>query len=157
MTLRGLLTVMHVIGMTLWIGGALAAMVAAITAKREPVTIRAGVFRVLGRVHVWVVAPGALLTVASGLLLVVVFMRRGMGAMLGAAPLSIMMGAGLVAGLLVLFIGLPAAQKAAALAVPDEAGNLPPAFHRFRSRLTVVSSVAGVLALIALWFGVVGT
>lgn len=156
MTLRGLLTVLHVLGMTLWIGGSLAAMTAAIAARREPVPVRAGVFRVLGRVHVWVVAPGALLTVASGLLLVVVFMRRGMGALLGEASLSIMMGAGLLAGLLVLFIGLPTAQKVAALAVPDEAGNLPPAFHRFRARLTVVSSVAGVLALLSLYFGVVG-
>jgi hypothetical protein len=66
------------------------------------------------------------------------------------------MGTGLVAGLLALFVGLPTAQKVAALAVVDEQGNFPPAFERLRSRLAVVSSVTGVLALVALYFGVVG-
>lgn len=156
MTLRGLLAFLHVVGVALWVGGGVAAMVAGLAARREEPTARAGVFRVLARIHVWVIAPGALLVVGTGLALVGVFVQQGLGARLGDPSLSVMMGAGLLGGLLVLFIGLPAAQKMAGLAVADEEGRLPPAVHRFRARLAAVSSVAGVLALIALYFGVVG-
>lgn len=154
--MRPLLAFLHVFGSALWIGGALAAMVVSIAARREQAGVRAGVFRMLARVHTWVIAPGALVSVATGLALVMVFMSRGLGDRLGVPSISAMMGAGLLGGLLVLFFGLPAAHKLGAAAVPDEQGNLPPVVDRLRRRLAVVSSIAGVLALVALWFGVVG-
>ena len=156
MTLRGLLAVLHVVGAVLWLGGGVAAMVAARTAQRESPAARAAVFRALGRVHAWVIGPGALLTVASGLLLVMVYMSADLGERLSLPSTSLMMGLGLVAGVLALLVGVPTAQKMAALAVADEQGNFPPAFERLRVRLAIVSSVAGVLALVALYFGVVG-
>jgi len=156
MTLQGVLAFVHVVGVVLWLGGGFAAMVAAIAARRESPAARAGVFRALGLVHAWLVGPGALLTVASGLALVMVFVSADQGERLGLPAISVMMGAGLVAGLLALFVGLPTSQKLAALAVADDEGRFPPAFERLRTRLAIVSSVAGMLALVALYFGVVG-
>lgn len=154
--MRSLLAVLHVFGSALWIGGAFAAMIVSIAARREQASVQAGIFRILARVYAWVIAPGALVAVGTGLALVMMFMTRGLEERLGAPAMSVMMGAGLLGGLLVLFFGLPTAQKIAAAAVPDEQGGLPPIVDRLRRRLAIVSSIAGVLALVALWFGVVG-
>ena len=63
--------------------------------------------------------------------------------------------AGFVGGLLVLLIGLPTAVKMGALAVPTESGEMLSAFERYRKRQAWVSSVSGVLALLALFAGTV--
>jgi hypothetical protein len=51
---------------------------------------------------------------------------------------------------MVLLVGLPAAIKLGGLAVVNDQGEVPPAFEMFRRRQAIVSSIAGVLALIAL-------
>jgi hypothetical protein len=141
---------LHMLGQALWIGGAIAAMVLAIDARAEEAPVRASVFRLLARVHSMVIAPGALLTVLSGLWLTMSMARQGRGAELGEPGIAAMQLAGLVGGALVLFVGLPTAGSLARAAEPGPDGQLPPVFERFRKRQAIVSSVAGVLALIAL-------
>ncbi|MBI3983634.1 MAG: DUF2269 family protein [Gemmatimonadetes bacterium] len=141
---------LHMLGQSLWIGGAIAAMVLAIASREEVLSTRAGVFRLLGRVHSLVIAPGALLTVLSGLWLTMSMVRQGRGAELGEPGVAAMQLCGLVGGALALLVGLPTAGSLARAAEPGPDGQLPPVFERLRKRQAVVSSVAGVLALIAL-------
>jgi hypothetical protein len=141
---------LHMLGQSLWIGGAIAAMVLAIAAREEQAGLRAGVFRLLGRVHSIVIAPGALLTVLSGLWLTMSMARGGRGAELGEPGIAAMQFCGLLGGALALFVGLPTAGRLARAADPGPDGQLPPVFERLRKRQAVVSSVAGLLAVIAL-------
>lgn len=141
---------LHLLGQALWIGGGIAAMTLALAARGEHPAVRGGVYRLLARVHGVVIAPGALITVLSGLWLTMTMARRGRGAELGEPGLAIMQGLGMVAGILVLFVALPTANLLARIAEPDGSGQLPPGFDRLRKRQAVVASVAGALAVLAL-------
>lgn len=141
---------LHLLGQALWIGGGIAAMTLAIATRGEDSAVKAGVYRLLARVHGVVIAPGALITVLSGLWLTMGMARRGEGAELGEPGLATMQVAGIIAGILVLFIALPTSNLLSRVAEPDEKGQLPPAFERLRKRQAVVSSVAGGLAVLAL-------
>lgn len=151
--MRDLLLFLHYLGFALWIGGALAAMAARLGSRKEGPDAEALTARLLSRVHIMVVSPGALLTVGSGFGIAFNYMSHGNPDVLGAAPISWMMGLGTLAGALVLFVGMPTAQRIAALAQVNEAGQFPPAFVRLRKRQAVIQTVAGVLALAALWCG----
>ncbi len=152
-----LLRFLHVVGIVLWLGGAVAAMALSMFSRSETAPVRAGVFRLLGRLHALVVAPGVLLTIASGLAIMMMLATAGHGTRLGQPEISAMMALGLVAGLVALFGAFPASQKAAVLADVSESGEPPEAFHRFRRRVAISSSIAGVLAVAALYFGVAAT
>lgn len=145
----------HFLGQALWIGGAMTAMIIAVGVRRESSEVRAVTFRLLYRVHALIVGPGALLTVGTGLLMTMQYASNGMSGALSSPGLWIMQGAGLIAGLLVLFISVPTAARLGSLAVASDDGRLPPAFERLRSRQATVSSVAGALALLSLFAGVV--
>lgn len=151
--MRDLLLFLHYLGFALWIGGAIGAMAMRMGARRQEPEVEAALARLLSRVHILVVAPGALLTLGSGFGIAFNYMSHGNPDILGAAPMSAMMGAGTLGALLVLFVGMPTAQKIAALAQVNDAGQFPPIFARLRRRQAIVQSVAGVLALTALWFG----
>ena len=138
---------LHIFGFTLWIGGALAAMVAGIVGKREDRAGLGTVVRIQAAVQKILVAPGALLAVLSGLMLTfMVTSLRG-----GEAGFNIwlvlMQGAGIVGALLVLMVGLPTAARLARL---DPEGPGAAYFDELRQRQRVVGSVAGVFALAAL-------
>lgn len=136
----------HLLGSALWIGGALAAMVIAIGVKGEQAAVRAGVFRLLAKVHTLVIGVGAMLAVSTGVLLTMSLSSEAMR----DPRLWVMQGAGLLGGVLVLFVGLPTAVKMGGLSVMQEDGQLPPEFELYRKRQAVVSSIAGVLAIVAL-------
>lgn len=146
----GVARALHFFGMALWLGGGVAAMVLAVLSRGESTEVRAGIYRLLGRVQAMVIAPGALITVLSGVWLTMSLAWSGGGAALGRPGLATMQGAGIVAGLLVLLIALPTANRLGRAAVPDDKGQLPPAFEKLRRRQALVSSLAGALALIAL-------
>lgn len=150
-----ILLFIHFLGSALWIGGALAGMVVALHARAEDATVRAGAFRLLTPVHTLVIGPGALLALASGILLTMQLMTGGSTELMAAPRIWVMQGAGLVGGLMVLFLSLPTAVKMDALAVPDQAGSFPRLFERYRKRQAIVSSVAGALAVASLFAGVV--
>jgi hypothetical protein len=145
----------HFLGSALWIGGAIAAMVVALNARTEDGIVRAGAFRLLAPVHTLVVGPGALLAVASGILLTMQLMTSGSAELMAAPRIWVMQATGLIGGLMVLFVGLPTAVKMGGLAMVDETGSLPRSFERYRKRQAAVSSVAGVLAIVSLFAGVV--
>ena len=139
--------VLHILGFTLWIGGALAAMVAGIASRREDRAGIGAVVRTQAAVQKMVVAPGALLAVLSGVMLTfsVTSLRGGEAGF--NFWLVLMQGTGLVAALIVLMVGLPTAAKLARL---DPEGPGAAYFDELRQRQRVVGSVAGVLALAAL-------
>ena len=138
---------LHILGFTLWIGGALAAMVAGIASRREDRAGLGAVVRTQAAVQKVVVAPGALLSVLSGLMLTfsVTSLRGGEAGF--NLWLVLMQGTGLVAALIVLMVGLPTAAK---LARVDPEGPGAAYFDELRQRQRVVGSVAGLLALAAL-------
>lgn len=148
--MTGLVRFLHLLATAAWLGGALAGMTLVVTVRSEPVPVRALVYQLLGRLYARLVAPAALVSVLSGLALTMALAMQGFGAMLGSPRLMVMQGAGLVAGLLVLFIGLPTANKLAQLAAQAK-DTLPPELEEVRKRQAIVQSVAGVLIIIALY------
>ena len=59
----------HLLGFTMWLGGGLATMVTGVAAKREDRPGLGAMVRAQAAVQKLIIAPGALLTVASGLIL----------------------------------------------------------------------------------------
>jgi hypothetical protein len=141
---------LHLLGFTLWLGGGLASMVAGIAAKRETREGLGAVARAQASVWKSLIAPGALLTVLSGLILTFSVAGRT-GELVGFSLwLVVMQGAGVLGALLVLLIGLPTAAR---LARVDPTGQGGAYFDELRTRQKIVASVSGTLALVALLAG----
>jgi hypothetical protein len=142
---------LHVLGFALWIGGAVASMVAGVSARAEGRDGLGVVARAQAAIQKVLIAPGALLTVLSGLILTFRVTART-GELVGFNLwLVLMQAAGIVGALVALLISLPTARKLARL---DPAGQHAAYFDELRARQKVTSSIAGVLALAALVGGV---
>jgi hypothetical protein len=140
----------HLLGFTMWLGGALGVMVAAVAARREDRVGMGAVVRAQSSIQKVIVAPGALLTVLSGLILTFSVAGR-IGELVGFNIwLVIMQGGGIVAALLTLLITLPTASKLARL---DPSGPHAAYFDELRQRQRIVASISGVLGLVALVAG----
>jgi Predicted integral membrane protein (DUF2269) len=138
---------LHLLGFTMWLGGGMASMVASIAAKREDRRGLGAVVRAQSALQRAVIAPGALLTVLSGLLLT---LGAGRSEIAGANIwLIIMQAAGLIAALLTLFIAVPTAARLGRL--DPEAS--PGAFDEMRQRLRLIATFSGLLGLAALLSG----
>ena len=143
---------LHLLGFTMWLGGGLAVMVAGVAAKREDRQGLGAVTRTQSAVQRAIIAPGALLTILSGLILTFTVTGRT-GELVGFSLwLVIMQGAGIAGALLVLLVALPTATRLARL---DPTGPNAGYFDELRQRQRVVGSIAGVLALVALVAGAV--
>jgi hypothetical protein len=142
---------LHFLGFIMWLGGGLAAMVAGVAARKENRAGLGAVTRAQASIQKLLVAPGALLVVLSGLILTV----RLMNAMTTSLStwLMVMQGAGILGALIILLGGLPIASRLSRL---DPEGPHAAHFDELRRRQKVVSSVAGVLAVVALVGGVMG-
>ena len=142
---------LHILGFTLWIGGAIASMVAGVSVKREGRQALGVVARAQAAIQKVLIGPGALITVLSGLMLT--FRITGQtGELVGFNLwLVLMQAAGIIGALVALLISLPTASKRARL---DPAGPHGDYFDELRTRQKVTSSIAGVLALAALVGGV---
>lgn len=147
----------HFLGMALWIGGALAAFTLARSIHTQPLDFRKNIWPHLARIHGLIIGPGAIVTVLTGVLLTMSLVNRGATALATRPGIVTMQVAGIVAGVMVLFVGVPTANQLAALGRTDQA--LDPASAslaaRLRKRQAIASSVAGVLALVALFAGAV--
>ncbi|HEU5305338.1 MAG TPA: hypothetical protein VFU40_11885 [Gemmatimonadales bacterium] len=140
---------LHLLGFTLWLGGAIAAMIMGIAAKREDRHGLGAVVRAQAALMKTAIAPGALLAVLSGLILT--FQSSAGNDLVGFNIwLMLMQGAGLVAGLLTLLISLPTATKLGRI---DPAGERGRYFDELRQRQRIVASIAGTLGLVALFAG----
>ncbi len=137
----------HFFGFALWLGGGMAAMAMAIRARRETAAGRAAIFRALAAAST-VIGVGATITVLTGIGLIWQLASLGAGRSLGTPGRSLMMGAGMLGALLVYLVAWPTSRTIGRLAQEDP---LPPEFEVFRKRMAIVSSVAGGLALLALF------
>ncbi len=142
---------LHILGFTLWIGGAIASMVAGAAAKREGREGLGVVARAQAAIQKVLIGPGALLTVLSGLLLTFGITGRT-GDLVGFNLwLVLMQAAGIIGALVALLISLPTASKLARI---DPVGPHADYFDELRARQRITASIAGVLALTALVGGV---
>ena len=139
---------LHLLGFTLWLGGAIASMIIGIAAKREDRIGLAAVVRSQATLTKVAIAPGALLTVLSGLILT---FQVGGGDMAGFSFwLVTMQSAGILAALLTLLISLPTATRLGRL---DPTGEGARYFDELRARQRIVASISGIFGLIALVAG----
>jgi hypothetical protein len=139
---------LHLLGFTMWLGGAIASMVMGIAAKQEERTGLGAVVRAQSKLTKTAIAPGSLLTVLTGLILT--FQLSG-GEVAGFSIwLVIMQGAGLIAALITLLIALPTATRLGRL---DPSGEAARYFDELRTRQRIVASIAGTFGLIALFAG----
>jgi hypothetical protein len=139
---------LHLLGFTLWLGGAIASMIIGIAAKREDRSGLAAVVRSQSTLTKVAIAPGALLTVLSGIILT--FQLSG-GDLAGFSMwLVIMQAAGVIAALLTLLITLPTATRLGRL---DPTGEAARYFDELRQRQRIVASIAGTFGLVALLAG----
>ena len=146
MLILKLAVLLHLLGFTLWLGGALASMVVGVTSKGEPPEVFGTVARLQGAITSRLVAPGAVLAILSGLYLTVKIYPGA--AMAQASPwIFVMQATGLIGGLLVIFVAWPTAKK---LAQVSPMGETAPLFLLLRKRQSIASSIAGTLGLIAL-------
>ena len=139
---------LHLLGFTLWLGGAIAAMIMGIAAKREDRHGLGAVVRAQASLMKVGIAPGAILAVLSGLILT--FQVSGADLPGFSIWLVIMQGAGVVAALLTLLILLPTATKLSRL---DPLGEAAGYFDELRQRQRIVASISGTFGLIALFAG----
>ena len=145
--MRGLWLLVHVVGFTLWLGGGIATMIAGVTAKRFAPAERLAAYRVMSAVFRMVVAPGVIGVLLSGFALAGPYMRTDVPGWLG-----LMMGAGGIGALIMLFVVVPTAARLGRLEL-DPRGELPEAFPRLRKTQIVSASIAGGLGIIALIAG----
>jgi hypothetical protein len=139
---------LHLLGFTLWLGGAIASMIMGIAARGEDRPALGAVVRGQSKVAKVAIAPGALLTVLSGLILT--FQLSG-GDLAGFSIwLVVMQGAGAIAALITLLIALPTAARLGRL---DPSGEGARYFDELRQRQRIVASISGTLGLIALFAG----
>jgi uncharacterized membrane protein len=139
---------LHLLGFTMWLGGAIASMVIGIAAKQEERSGLGSVVRAQSKLTKVAIAPGSLLTVLSGLILT--FQLSG-GEIAGFSVwLVIMQGAGVIAALITLLIALPTATRLGRLDPTDEAERY---FDELRTRQRIVASIAGTFGLVALFAG----
>ncbi len=139
---------LHLLGFTMWLGGAIASMVVSIAAKREERSGLGAVVRAQSTLVKTAIAPGSLLTVLSGVVLT--FQLSG-GDFAGFSIwLVIMQAAGVIAALITLLIALPTAARLGRL---DPTGEAARYFDELRARQRIVASIAGVFGLVALFAG----
>lgn len=138
---------LHLLGFTLWLGGAIASMIIGIAAKREDRSGLGAVVRSQATLTKIAIAPGALLTVLSGLILTFQLTTDVAGFSIW---LMIMQGAGIIAALLTLLISLPTATRLGRL---DPTGEAARYFDELRARQRIVASISGMFGLVALLAG----
>ena len=139
---------LHLLGFTMWLGGAIASLIVGIAAKREDRAGLGAIVRAQVTLAKAVIAPGSLLTVLSGLILT--FQLSGGDFAAFNLWLVVMQGAGLIAALMTLLISLPTAARLGRL---DPTGEGARYFDELRARQRIVASIAGTLALVALFAG----
>ena len=144
----------HVLGIALWLGASFSFMIVGPAAKRMPLEAWAHTWITLARVQRAIVAPAAAVATVTGILLTMALAKSGFE-MGNALWLLIMQGLGLVAAILTLVFAGPMVNRMALLAERSlEKKQMDPAADRVRRVVALVSSISGLLILVALWFGV---
>lgn len=140
----------HFLGVALWVGGAISAFTIARVITTGPEGNRNILIAVLARIHGYVIGPGAVLTVLTGLLLTMSLAQSGAGDLLAHPGMVVMQSAGIVAAILAIFVAVPTANRIARLAATENVASARQ-IAGLRNRQAIVSSISGVLALVALF------
>ena len=145
---------LHVFGVALWLGASFAFMVIGPAARRMPLEAWAHTWLTLARVQRIIVAPAAAAVTVTGVLLTMTLAGSGFE-MGNALWLMIMQGLGLLAAVITLAVATPMMNRMAVLARRSlEKGQIDPAAESVRRVVAIAGSIAGVMLLAALWFGV---
>lgn len=144
-----LLLVLHNLGFAAWIGGALAIMISGVAARKEERAVLGPLVRIQARIYGILVGPGAGVTVVTGVILT--FRMFGSAQSAPSVWMMVMQGAGLIAGILTLALTIPVSGR---LRRMEPIGPQAAVFDALRRRQRLVSSISGVLALLALLGGV---
>jgi len=137
------------LGVVAWMGGAFAAMAMSMAAVRERRDQLALVVRLQGAIVRGLVLPGAVVAVASGLMLTLSMYGQAAGVGM-PRNLMIMQGTGILAAVIVLVVTVPTTARLQRL---DPMGEYGPLFDALRKRLKLAGIIAGALGLIALVAG----
>ena len=150
--MHGLAVFLHVAGVCVWLGASLTFMVFGPAAKRAPLATWAHTWMTLARVQRVLVGPAALIATVTGIILTMALAKSNFD-IASASWLMVMQGFGLVAGILTLAFATPLTNRMARLAQRSaEQGTMDPAAEKVRKTLATVSSIAGVLIIVSLYF-----
>lgn len=145
--MRALWYLLHMYGQIAWLGGALAAMVIGLAARRESSDVVGPAVRLQAAIYRQLIGPGALIVVLSGILLTLQMYNRVTAVGLNRWLMA-MQGLGILGGLLVLVHTVPTSNKLMRL---EPTGATAAAFHGIHQRLKIsgmISSLIGMLGLL---------
>lgn len=143
--MNGFWRVAHFVSYVAWIGGIMGSLVADAMMARLDRSLWGGVADVQAGLYRWLLGPGAIVAVVSGVILTM-RMYNGMAVQVGAW-LGMMQLFGLLGPLVTLLGSMPAAGKLSRL---EPLGDTAAAFDASRRRMTTTGIVAGLLAFVAL-------
>lgn len=138
---------LHILGFGLWLGGGVALLLNGLAAEKEGRPALGLVMRLQSGIARFAVAPGALLTTLSGLMLTFGNIHSPT---MGNPWMATMQGLGILAALLTLAISVPAAARLARL---DPMGQHAAFFDRLRKRQRLVGLLSLTMGIGALLGG----
>lgn len=145
---------LHVISASIWLGASLSFMVAGPAARKLSLESWAHVWLILAKVQRAIVGPAALVATVTGLALTM-SLAQGHFDMSSATWLIVMQAFGLIAGIIALAFATPMANRMAAIALRSlEKGQMDPAAAKVQKAFAMVSSIAGVMIIVAMAFGI---
>jgi hypothetical protein len=143
---------LHWAGFSVWLGAQMTFMVWGMASKQAGLEAWAHTWMTLEKIQMRLVLPGAVAATVSGIALTMRLAGQPVE-MGGAVWLMGMQGAGLVAGLLAIFVVTPLAGRMGRLAQQSlEAGARNPNAERVRVRLAWAGTISGNLILVAIAF-----
>jgi putative copper export protein len=147
-----LMRFVHLLAMSVWIGGLFSGLVIAGQARVQTGLARKSSYGLLGKVYSIVIGPAVLITTVTGIALTMSVAQQVGSSAMGHPRLWVMQVTGLLAGVLALFVELPSASGLARLAGSLDEGATSPAFERLQRRLSTVSQLVAVLFIVAMYF-----
>ena len=147
MNLVGL--VIHVVAFAIWLGASLTFMVVGPLSRQLPIEGWAACWQSLARVQRLLVAPFCAITTLSGIIIIMARVNFGM-----TTGLMMMTVFGLISAVLTLAFATPLTNRLERLALRSlEKKEIDPQFERVRKVLATVGSIAGVMILLAAFYG----
>ena len=141
--------VVHVVAFAIWLGASLTFMVVGPLSRTLPLEQWAACWRALARVQRLLVAPFCAITTVSGIIIIMARVSAGM-----TFGLMMMTVFGLASAVLTLAFATPLTNRLERLAMRSlEKQAIDPQFERVRKTLAAIGSVAGVMILVAAFYG----
>lgn len=139
---------LHLIGITAWLGGLLAAFAVRLSGVREGPELGGVVARSGAAVYRSLVGPGAMVTVVSGLILTLRLYGEATGDGLSGALMA-MQGLGLLAAIISLVVSVPTAARLGRLEPVGPAAGLAAELAGRLRIADLITLIMGMAALVA--------